>query len=293
MGALAGNSVAICRNGRGFRFAVIAALVVLVVAGCGRSPNGGGSYSNPTSSNAPATVDPNVPTAAEQHLAFSNSQFTNLVMLHIPADDFASTQMLAQQTGQVEWWTFVRSNIGCAQSGYAANLTSHPLPTIDGYGLDGNAVESTLEQAGVRAVQSYTLTLDPTPWGSINRSFACLINTGTMAQFVPGQNLHGDLAIPIGQRVCTRWTYANHYQTPVPGQGTVQVFAGTFTYTMKPLVTGVQFPGTGTASVKLSLNPDNGQWTVVDFQLRDPPISFGGFSGVEPASPTQTTCAGP
>lgn len=261
--------------------------LAVAVSACGRSQSNG---ANSSSSN---TANPNAPTPAEQQVIFSYAQFASQIAMHIPADEFASSQIIAAQQGPWEWWTFIRSNVGCAQEGYAVTLTSHAVPTVDGYSFDGNQLESTLEQAGLRVVQSYTTTLNPTPWGSISRTFNCLINTGKMAPFAQGQNLHGDLTIPLGQRVCSRWTFVNHYQSPTPGQGNVQVFAGTFAYSMKSLVVGAVFSGEGTASVKMYLNPDNGQWTVTNFELHDPQLSFSGFSDVVQPDPAQTTCIGP
>lgn len=256
--------------------------IAAVLSACGRSHSGSGGAANPGE-----------PTTAEQQLIFSYAQFATPVMMHIPPDDFASSQVVAAQQGPWEWWTFIRSNISCVQQGYAVDLTSHPVPTVDGYPLDGNQLEVTLEQADVRAVQSYTITLNPTPWGSIPRTFQCLINTDKMAPFAPGQDLHGELNIAIGQRVCSRWTFANRYQTATSGQGNVQVFAGTFAYKMNPLVNGAVFTGEGTASVKMQLNPDNGQWTITDFEQHDPSLSFSGFSNPVPAQVPGTWCPAP
>jgi hypothetical protein len=270
--------------GRVSRTIGIAILVTVTLSACDQHPKNSGNIS----------PNPNVPTAAEQQAIFSSAQFTAPVFLRIPADDFRSSQILASENGStVEWWTFVRSKIGCVQQGAGASSPIPLKPSVDGYNIDGTQLESVLERAGVRAVQSYSLTLDPTPWGTAPYSFSCTVNTGNMAPFAQGQDMHGALAISIVQRVCSRWTFVNHYQTAVPGQGNAQVFAGTFAYSMKPLVDGAQFTGDGTASVKMYLNPDNGQWTIASFELHDPPLSISNLSGVEQAAPTQTDCGGP
>jgi len=273
------------------RCAFTALLCAVLLVSCGPKQQ---SQQAQASSNAPAAPNPNVPTAAEQQFVFSNAQFTAPILLHVPPDDFPSSQVLARENGStVEWWAFNGSNIGCVQQGYATTIGFPPLPAVDGYNFDGHTLENVLEGAGVRAIQSYSLTLNPTPWGSIERSFSCTITTGSMAPFAQGQDLHGALTIPLAQRVCSRWTFVNHYQNAVPGQGNAQVFAGTFAYTMKPLVDGARFSGDGTASIKMYLNPDNGQWTVLSFEQHDPQLSFTGFAGVEQAAPVQTSCAGP
>ena len=273
---------------------ILAAMLAVIlsaaaVSSCGRSHA-------PSTKGGSEAPNPNVPTTAEQQVVFVSAQFNTEIAIHIPPDEFASSQVLAtamQSGGTVEWWTFIRSNVGCVQQGYAVNLTTRMTPTVDGYNLDGNQLETTLEQAGVRTIQNYSLTLNPTPWGSISRSFSCVVNTGSMASLAQGQDLHGALVIPVGQRICSRWTYVNHYESPILGRGNAKVFAGTFSYTMKPLADGVQFSGDGTASVKMYLNPDNGQWTVMDFELHDPQLSVTGFSGVEQASSAQSSCPGP
>lgn len=245
-----------------------------------------------TNDQSAATTD-SAPPAVLQQLVFSYPQFTRLIFLHIPPDDFASAQTLAAQNGPLEWWTYLKSQVGCIQSGYATTAGFSAVPTVDRYNLNGNQLANNLEQSGLRTIQSYTLNLNPTPWGSIQRSFACKVNTAKMATLAQGQNFHGELAIPIGQRMCQRWTYVNQYQTATPGQGPVKVFAGTFSYAMKPLVDGVQYPGQGTASVKMVLNPDTGQWTLLDFQLQDPPISISNLLSPQDRLPAQDSCPGP
>jgi hypothetical protein len=260
-----------------------ALLCALALSSCERHQSG-----NASSSSEP---DPNLPTVAEQTVVFSYPQFTAPIKMHIPADDFASAQTLAAENGgTVDWSTYLGSNIGCVQQGYATVIGFRPMPSVDGYNIDGHQLEDVLEQSRFRSVQSYSLTLNPTPWGSIARSFACTVNTGNTTLFAPFQAPHGELAVLVGERGCKHWTFVNHYQTAVPGQGNAKVFAGTFVYAVKGLVDGAQFSGDGTASVKLYLNPDNGQWTVTNFELHDPPLSFNGFSGVEQGVSPQTSC---
>jgi hypothetical protein len=59
---------------------------------------------------------------------------------------------------------------------------------------------------------------------------------------------------------------------------------------MNSLVKGAVFSGEGTASVKMQLNPDNGQWTITDFRQHDPSLSFSGFSDPMPAAAPQASC---
>jgi hypothetical protein len=54
----------------------------------------------------------------------------------------------------------------------------------------------------------------------------------------------------------------------------VKVFAGTFSYRIDPLVPIVSFSGEGTATVKMFLNPDDGQWTIDKWEEHDPSITI-------------------
>jgi hypothetical protein len=53
----------------------------------------------------------------------------------------------------------------------------------------------------------------------------------------------------------------------------VNVFAGTFSYRVDPLVPIVSFSGEGTGTVKMFLNFDNGQWTIDSWEEHDPAIA--------------------
>lgn len=265
-------------------FVGISLLLIPFLCGCGRPHNGSGGGAQDSSSG---------PTTAQQQIAFQYPQFANVISMHILADDYLSTRKLLSASGTVDWDTYIRSNIGCVQQGYATNQGQFSVPSVDGYNISNGSLEAGLEKGGLRTYQSFNLTLNPTPWGSITRSFQCLVNTDKMQALAAGQDIHGNLNIPVGQRICARWTFANSYQTATPGQGNVQVFSGTFAYTIKPLIQGVQFLGAGTATVKMYLSPDNGQWVMLSFTQHDPSVSFGALTSAVRPDPTPSACPGP
>ncbi|MEI9933204.1 MAG: hypothetical protein WDM89_22400 [Rhizomicrobium sp.] len=99
---------------------VVVLLCAVLVSSCGPHKSASG--------NASSTPDPNLPTEAEQQIVFSAAQFAAPILMHIPPDDFPSSQVLAAENNHtVEWWTFIRSNVGCVQQGYAATIGFLPM----------------------------------------------------------------------------------------------------------------------------------------------------------------------
>ena len=111
----------------------------------------------------------------------------------------------------------------------------------------------------------------------------------TMAATCTSQTAWAPLGKPIWfTMVPGEWSYYNTFTGPIyrttgpyfdgpfdptkvtrtiVGQGTLTFAdrnAGTFTYTIQPLVPGISFDPQGTGSVKMMLNPDNGQWRYLE-----------------------------
>ena len=87
-------------------------------------------------------------------------------------------------------------------------------------------------------------------------------------------DFHNGVDLVAGRRELVGWTYANTYETDFPGKGKVKVFAGTFTYTIKPLMPDLSFKEDGKASIKMFLDPDTGQWTIISFDIGDPSLTL-------------------
>lgn len=220
---------------------------------------------------------------ADETAALSNPEFTKPVVLHIDPDGFRGAQRLRALNGV--------SNFGPGDFNEVGGLNDFPPcveqarnagnpgigANIDRYNFGQGIIARWMSNNRFIEFDSYTVRYPK--WGNSKApaTFVCpMLNPNVSKYFPPvqGGNLHNGLDIAIGRRVLTKWTHRNRYDTPLPGKGNVKVFAGTFTYRIDPLVPIVSFPGEGTATVKLFLNPDNGRWTIDNWQKQDPSISL-------------------
>lgn len=211
----------------------------------------------------------------QRQLIFNDPRFASYINMHIPADAFLSAQFLAAQSGSTAWDTLLRISITCGESGYASLPHRPPDPTVDEYSFGPGVLTQVLVNSGLRTSDNFTLTIVASPWGNIQRSYSCPINKDEIRKFAGDTDIHGPLTIPLGARVCRRWTYSNEYDAALPGKGNVHVFAGTFEFDMTPLVDGARFTGQGTAAVKMHQDPDNGSWVLDEFKVTDPSLSMG------------------
>jgi len=75
----------------------------------------------------------------------------------------------------------------------------------------------------------------------------------------------------LARRRFTQWTIESSYSSPIPGEGDVKYFAGTFPYTLAPQMPAFNFCGFGSGIVKGMLSPETGRWQIVTLTLDDPP----------------------
>lgn len=247
-------------------------VLCLALAGCGKKSHSGAQ--GPTLPEQPQLSQ------IQEQLIFNDPRFTNNIALHIPNEGFGSLQILAS-IDTITWDSAVRLRHSCTESGDHSQVRALG-PYFDEYELASDVIANDLVASGVQRVESVSLTIPDSPWGPLTRTYSCVVNNDTMQQYVPGQNIHAPLDIPVGYRVCKGWSYFNQYDTAVPGQGTVHVLAGTISFEMAPLAEGVAFGGDGTVSIKLHQNPDNGSWVIDTYEVHDPPLTFSGLRGVRP-----------
>ncbi len=252
-----------------------ALLVVTALASCGQSDK-------------PKNETDGGLSVEQRQLIFDDPRFASDIVLHIPADNYAASQLIAAQGGKIPWELTVRM-AGCPQSGSITMETHGPEPYIDGYPFPKGTLSGLLESSGLRITSNYTVLVLGSPWGDIQRTYSCAENQDGLRPYTNAADIHGALAIPVASRICSSWTYTNTYRTPMAGRGEVEVFAGTFTYTLASRVQGVSASGTGTAAVKMYRDPDNGGWVLLSYQLTDPSLTLGSFGGPIPP-PSSRAC---
>lgn len=144
--------------------------------------------------------------------------------------------------------------------------------------LNSDDVMAWLIRHNLVAVQQYTINVLNSGGGLTPTTFFCPIVQEAVRQFLPADqqnvDIHHGIGFPLAYRMLMRFTYENEYDTQTPGMGNVKVYAATFSYALMTRLPGVSFSGPGTGSVKMYLNPDNGQWTTADYQQQDPTIAL-------------------
>jgi hypothetical protein len=249
------------RSGR-----VAAALVVLALLGCDQAAkligNGG----------------------EDEKAALANPAFTNPIVMQIPADTYAAAERVAAMNGVDE-----RPTNGAAynSSDFLPCHVPDPLTpgvgfniSIGSYPFGRDVVVNWLAGKGLVIVYRYTIrypNATSAQYGTEN-TFICPVVSDAILPYVPedqrAQGVHNGLVIPLLSRKFGAWTYRNRYEADVLGSGKVKMFAGTFTYTLESAIPNGVVAGEGTGSVKVMLNPDNGQWQVTEYQNQDPSISL-------------------
>ena len=207
--------------------------------------------------------------AEDEDAALSTRDFVAPVMLRIDRDGFAQAQRLKAMNGV---------------SNFAFGLELNPVG-----GPNDFSPCSDDRRPGIRA-QVPGFSVDASQWVTNNfvaletyhiryprtgrdSSWVCPVLSETIRPHLPGvSDHHSGVEASIGRRVLTKWTYRNRYETPLAGKGNVKVFAGSFTYKIESTTRLAAFPGEGTATVKLFRDPDNGRWTRMDWNMKDPTI---------------------
>lgn len=210
---------------------------------------------------------------ADETAALSYSDFTKPIVLHIDPDGFSQAQRLKASNGFDKYSAhgFEPCDV---QSNYRGPIVNAYIDGNKRFDFDWVVINRWLSNNQFFAgSETYNIRFAD----GVMYDFVCTIISDNVGKYLsPNQamNVHNGLDIPIGRRVLTNWTFRNRYDTPVPGKGNVKVFAGTFTYRIDPIVPIVSFSGEGTATVKMYLNPDNGRWTVANWQQQDPRITL-------------------
>lgn len=239
----------------------------------------------------------NVRGGADEAAALSHSKFATPIILHVDSDGFSQAQRLTAMNGVDNEPTYgaIYKATSYSPCYSQRNYSGPPHLNADIVNYSGKAsyngiVSYTYNDYTMNPVRSrwlydnrffqvetrnirYPNASKPESFGGED-TYVCKIINDNVAKYLPpnqATNVHNGLDIPIGRRVLTKWTFRNRYDTPIPGKGNVKVFAGTFTYRIHPLVPIVAFPGEGTATVKLYFDPDDGRWTIDNWQMKDPP----------------------
>jgi hypothetical protein len=104
--------------------------------------------------------------------------------------------------------------------------------------------------------------------GPINWYHDCPVLTPKGQALLSGQNY----ILAASPKSISSWDYENEYQTDTPDRGKVKVFSARLTYTVVPKLNNIDFTA-GKLQMKIDLNPDTGQWEIVESHLDDPPLT--------------------
>jgi hypothetical protein len=263
---------------------VVAAVAILAIAVVDVVRN---YQSNATSDNHESVSNPFG--SADEAAALSNPPFANPIVLHIDPDDFSQAQRLKSLNGVSDSEFGVLTAFSpCVNLEDGSGNHSGINAYIAGYNFDPGILATWLSNNRIIQYENYHIRYPREEaqnatglYGSDGfrtaTTYGCTVVNDSVGKYLsssPGENVHNGLDIPVGRRILTKWTFSNRYETPVPGRGNVKVFAGTFSYRIDPLVPIVSFSGEGTATVKMFLNPDDGQWTIDKWEEHDPSITI-------------------
>jgi hypothetical protein len=255
------------------RLVVCAFLPLLVVASCGKGSTG---------QNSAATGAPPAEGVSEDEAAvWAAPQFTRPIMLHISADAYQESQQLAALNGNDPHETYGAAYetsrfFPCATNSLDAESIIHA--SIDGLDINQTALANALIRGNLYHFDTYTIQYPNRTTNDYGTSnvFSCVVRVDEARDYLlpadRGQNIHGPVSLLFSRRLFSAWTYRNRYETQVPGRGSVKVFAGTMIYKMDVVIPIGSYNGDGTASVRVTLNPDTGKWEVESFELHDPEL---------------------
>jgi len=210
-------------------------------------------------------------------------------MLHLGTDAYDASQKLEALNGSDPKQTYgaayeTTDYAPCTAPGSGQMWTATQPAQVQslffpsGQSAGGIPFADWLVDERIIVLQTYPITFPnssmPDSAGGTSLTYTCAVVGGIVERFRPGADRgtdrHHGLDIPFAARHFLAWTYRNRYTTQIDGKGDVKVFAGTFTYEMRPVLPGVSFQGQGTANVKLMFNPDTGKWDTQSFDLTDP-----------------------
>jgi hypothetical protein len=255
------------------RYRVAVLVLSAALAACGRGDKQGASGSGETELDR------------DKAIALSQPAFSSDFMLHINPDD---TDMINEVDTHVSnpYPTQAAAPTYPCHADLGANATDF-LGSLDGdNGLLNNVIGTWLQESGWVQTSTHSLSFMGNV-GVETRSFVCRQVTREPLRYLQGapdnMDVHHGLIIPLFRRACTAWTYANTYETDVPGKGKVKVFAGAFNYRLVPLVPGIITQGGGTYLVRMMLDPDTGRWDSGFQKTSD--TGWVSWSPITPTSP--------
>lgn len=220
--------------------------------------------------------------SAAETAALASPQFANGPLLMVGMDADYEARRLAALNGVDAGPTYgaaysVSAYPGCTIQAAQANIGAE----VKGYAFTGDAVALWLRKEGYLTTEVYSISYPNASmvksYGNLN-VFYCPELTESFREAIQKvqqvANIHNYVNVPIAHRTLDRWTFENQYAAPYPGKGNVTVFAGTLAYHMVPAFPGISFSGSGTASIKMYLDPDTGTWDVDSFYVHDPSMSL-------------------
>lgn len=265
------------------RTMVVGAIVLIVVVGA----VGIGWHSRHARSTASGVTTPptqtseSVPTQSneDEAAALTPSKFTDPVTLslNIDANDVIPTisALKGVDNRSTNGAVYEKSDFsGCQVDSSQISVAL----SISGYNLSPQSITAWMIRQGFLTVMTYPITYPNARYPGLGNAntFLCPVINDTLREHFPSGigmvDIHHGIKFRFAHRVFDRWTYENRYDTTVPGKGTVKVFAGTFAYRMESNFPGVSFEGMGSVTVKLYKDPDNGQWTIASYEMREPDI---------------------
>jgi hypothetical protein len=277
--ARSGQANARSQRAKRWKPLLIACGALLAIASCDQNKSSRSSQgaSNSTQGTTGGSAD-------DETAALAVQQFTTPIFMHMGPDGYAQEQKLVSMNGvdprPLYGASYAANDFVPCTLGPSVQLSPAFFVRIDEYSVNDTVVfnwlvNHQLLRGGTHTV-SYPNATQASAFGSSN-TYTCPIVSDSMFQYLPtevqSRTVHGMIDVPLLRRVFQSWTYENRYDTEIPGRGSVKMFAGTFSYTMQGVLPGVSSTGVGTASVKMMLNPDNGQWTAVSFEQHD--VSIG------------------
>lgn len=111
------------------------------------------------------------------------------------------------------------------------------------------------------------------------QTFHCHVFTARMREWMQANpalldNSADPAGIAFGERVNPVFEFQNEYRTELPLKGQVPVVSLRFNYELRPLLPGLLAQGPGSGAAKAYLDSDSGQWRFMEFQVRDPDLTY-------------------
>lgn len=256
------------------RIAFCVCISLLVLAACGKSNTGQNSPAEGQAASEGSTED--------EAVALSAPQFTAPILVRVNADAYQQSQQLEALNGvdprATNGAAYERTAFApCGMSIQDAAFTVQA--DMDGPARGADLVNA-LTKSSLYRFSSYNIQYPnrTSNDNGIYNIFICAVRSDEARDYLlpadRGQDIHGPVSLLFSRRLFSAWAYRNRYEAPVSGRGSVKVFAGTMSYKMDVVMPIGSYNGVGTASVRVTLNPDTGKWEVESFELHDPELTL-------------------